>query len=646
MNLPVKSKLKTAATKPLYDAQVQLRALYLQLVELQTQLGGQVDLSLERSIRATHHALSQLEHPTITFATIGTTSSGKSTALNALIGAQIAPMDANELSAGLLTLEHHDGDWQLFAADAHGEAMGGVIATGQKAVYDCLNATMQDVIKRRITHPDAPSPTLDFVVRGPLFICDPDHPLKQQLGDSVRVRIFDLPGLRTVDDSHNAHIIQERINQAFSLVLIDRTGMFDHEKRKSLLKELDKIVHDLGGKDTMMAFLFNKIDIPNPSGKSADEHLREAQEEIRAHLKLRHPERLKLLPFSGILYFHTTCLRRAIEDGDLAQANTLRDQLLQHCDSQLDAQLKRTRPADKESHAYDVWRSQADLYESMKRAQRHSETSTMEQIKQLNQLALNTSAHTAIWDTLTARVRDNIATILLMPVIRPLKLTIEADLEEFRRGLQQEETSKLDNLRQKTSTKMKLQANLINLNKLLAQEELRITTCYNRITAAANATAHANAQWCVASADERLLITLKQLTAALNAHSRSTLLGEIHQQINTLFNPHNVNQQNYHHTTQQTDKEIQHMENQAAKQLRSLITNQVYINFLRSERNKHLDALRAETARTLRSAQAELTHHNDNLEALTYEQIHYLRKFEAQTHVIQLNLAKLLEGAR
>ncbi len=470
MSQPVTNKIKTDTMKPLHDAKAHLNTLHLQLVELQAQLAGQRDLSLERSISATQHAIAQLEHPTITFATIGTTSSGKSTALNALIGAQIAPMDANELSAGLLTLEHHDGDWQLFAADAHGEAMGGVIATGQKAVYDCLNATMQDVIKRRITHPDAPSPTLDFVVRGPLFICDPDHPLKQQLGDSVRVRIFDLPGLRTVDDSHNAHIIQERINQAFSLVLIDRTGMFDHEKRKSLLKELDKIVHDLGGKDTMMAFLFNKIDIPNPGGKSADEHLREAQEEIRTHLKLRHPERFKLLPFSGILYFYTTCLLRSIADIDLANANRLRDGLLQDCGKQLSAALKHTMPAERSGPDYDRWRQRDDAYDNISRAQRYGDPSELSQLAQLAMLALESSAHALIWETLAERVRDNLATILLVPVVRPLNAVFVSSSSELLKIKTQASTGQIATLEELERQREGLSAYKVKLRKLIDEQ--------------------------------------------------------------------------------------------------------------------------------------------------------------------------------
>ena len=50
----------------------------------------------------------KLAHPALRIATIGTTSAGKSTLVNALMGRQIAPMDAAELSAGILHLVHSD----------------------------------------------------------------------------------------------------------------------------------------------------------------------------------------------------------------------------------------------------------------------------------------------------------------------------------------------------------------------------------------------------------------------------------------------------------------------------------------------------------------------------------------------------------
>jgi ribosome biogenesis GTPase A len=51
-------------------------------------------------------AVQRLENPSFRIATLGTTSSGKSTIVNALIGRKIAPIEAGEMSGGVLTIKH------------------------------------------------------------------------------------------------------------------------------------------------------------------------------------------------------------------------------------------------------------------------------------------------------------------------------------------------------------------------------------------------------------------------------------------------------------------------------------------------------------------------------------------------------------
>ena len=51
-------------------------------------------------------AVQRLENPSFRIATLGTTSSGKSTIVNALIGRKIAPIEAGEMSGGVLTIQH------------------------------------------------------------------------------------------------------------------------------------------------------------------------------------------------------------------------------------------------------------------------------------------------------------------------------------------------------------------------------------------------------------------------------------------------------------------------------------------------------------------------------------------------------------
>jgi ribosome biogenesis GTPase A len=57
---------------------------------------------------AINKLVDELRNPTLTLATTGTTSSGKSTLVNLLCGAEIVPVAVSEMSAGAVTIEYSD----------------------------------------------------------------------------------------------------------------------------------------------------------------------------------------------------------------------------------------------------------------------------------------------------------------------------------------------------------------------------------------------------------------------------------------------------------------------------------------------------------------------------------------------------------
>ncbi|MEH2330792.1 dynamin family protein [Nostoc sp.] len=58
--------------------------------------------------RAIDNLVDELQNPTLTLATTGTTSSGKSTLVNLLCGAEIVPVAVSEMSAGAVTIEYSE----------------------------------------------------------------------------------------------------------------------------------------------------------------------------------------------------------------------------------------------------------------------------------------------------------------------------------------------------------------------------------------------------------------------------------------------------------------------------------------------------------------------------------------------------------
>jgi replication fork clamp-binding protein CrfC len=74
-----------------------------------------------RDFRQAHETATQrLINPSLSIATFGTTSSGKSTIVNALMGRRIAPIEVGKMSGGVLTLRHSEE--QKFIIEATADA--------------------------------------------------------------------------------------------------------------------------------------------------------------------------------------------------------------------------------------------------------------------------------------------------------------------------------------------------------------------------------------------------------------------------------------------------------------------------------------------------------------------------------------------
>jgi replication fork clamp-binding protein CrfC len=75
--------------------------------------------SLSKFRQAYEESVGRLADPNFTIATIGTTSSGKSTIVNAFIGRKIAPIEAGEMSGGVLTIKHSQ-EFKLLIEETEG----------------------------------------------------------------------------------------------------------------------------------------------------------------------------------------------------------------------------------------------------------------------------------------------------------------------------------------------------------------------------------------------------------------------------------------------------------------------------------------------------------------------------------------------
>jgi predicted GTPase/predicted transcriptional regulator len=214
--------------------------------EIQTLSDG-----LEAALQTLRH---DLNHPTLTLATTGTTSSGKSSLVNLLCGAEIMPVAVSEMSAGIVTIEH--GPERLLVIPQTPDATwdwGEWRGLSDSEFQNRLHDVMLKFIDTRERQPDLSSP--QFYIRYPFRIAS-----ELQLPPGAKIKLMDLPGLASVGDEANRKIIQQQSGKALCLVTYN-SAETDQQKIKTLLEEVVAEVKKLGGSPSRMLFILNRIDV-------------------------------------------------------------------------------------------------------------------------------------------------------------------------------------------------------------------------------------------------------------------------------------------------------------------------------------------------------------------------------------------------
>ena len=246
-------------------------------------------------------AIEKLEHPTLQLAIIGTTSSGKSTIVNALAGRTIAPMNSEEMSAGVLRLLPSDEitmnikkseDWEcgLFSP-----------IKDVDAYQKISNIFLRYHSLKKITTPP------EITVTGPLLWSK--HPEMIGLPNDVGLQFIDLPGIKTLTDSKNLEVIKEYLPNSVCIIAMDYMDV-DKTRINSLLEELKNIVNTLDGDDSSILFLLNRIDLH----QNVDGSLKKKLDELTTHIKDTLPIKNKdvqIIPFISLMLYYA---QNAIKD--------------------------------------------------------------------------------------------------------------------------------------------------------------------------------------------------------------------------------------------------------------------------------------------------------------------------------------------
>ncbi len=364
----------------------------------------EIDSRLSEFRQAYQEAEQRLKNPTFSIATIGTTSSGKSTIVNALIGRRIAPIEQAEMSGGVLTINHLE-QCKLFVSPTEGSVWETGEWTGLKD-KDCYQK-IGDLMARYHEHrkeKDCIAPSVSFFA--PLLpVCNSSL---LNLPNGVGVEIIDLPGVKSVLDRTNLEIIQKKVHKAFSLVALDYTQV-DDKKRERLLEELQRVVKYLAGRADSMIFVLNKVNLKTSDDLPLDERIVKLQQEIQEVLPpLQNPP--EILPINALLLYHAQCawgVRTLNETSEISGSERL--EVLKNMFNDCFGDI--TKYIGKNRNLYN-WFS--DIRWKVIEEKKEIDDETM---KQILQYALEWSGGEKLWNLLRSRVKESFSELVLLPAL-------------------------------------------------------------------------------------------------------------------------------------------------------------------------------------------------------------------------------------
>ncbi|MBO6037752.1 MAG: dynamin family protein [Acetobacter sp.] len=245
------------------------------------------------------------DHPELTLATTGTTSSGKSTLANFLIGESVLPSAVQEMSAGLVRVKHSNKR-RLTIPQTQG-------ATWETGTWE--NPSANEVSKRLAETMDAFRKEEESGEELEPVIFDVEWPIrlverkgKLDLPEGTQFTILDLPGLKSVNDERNGPVIRKNIAKAFCLVAYNAEET-DRTKQKILLNEVVNQVIALsygegGGEHAescvgnvsllqRMLFLLNRVDAfyrHDDASEQLEKFKGEVTTQLRGKLEEAFPE--------------------------------------------------------------------------------------------------------------------------------------------------------------------------------------------------------------------------------------------------------------------------------------------------------------------------------------------------------------------
>lgn len=347
-------------------------------------------------------ATERLANPSLRIAMIGTTSSGKSTIVNALIGRRIAPIEAGEMSGGVLRIRHsQDCRLKIEATDDAVWETGEWTDLSDEEIYNRIRAVMYHYHEAR-RKKDYLAPQIEVSL--PILpACDKSL---SGLPEGLNIEFVDLPGLKSVQDHKNLEIIQSLVGKAFNLVALDYLQV-DEEHRQVLLNELNNVVKYWQGRLNSTIFILNRVDSRSSDDLPLDMRIEMLQQEIQTLLSLA--ELPDIIPFNARLLYNAQCSwgHNSWENSSgilLESRMEFLKRLFLDSASKIEEQVKGKRDLRR-------WFDEIkyDLDDNL-----HVED---EKVRMIVKYALQWSGGQTLWDRIKKRIEESFAELVISPIL-------------------------------------------------------------------------------------------------------------------------------------------------------------------------------------------------------------------------------------
>lgn len=344
--------------------------------------------------------IARLENPVLSIAMVGTTSAGKSTIVNGLIGRRVAPMEKKEMSAGILTLT--DAKSRTITVHPTTQAYwptGTTTDLDDETIYDKIRG----IFEKYQDHEDkAAAPVID--VTGPIEWQQNRSILG--LPDNLSVEFIDLPGLKTVNDRKNFEVIKKILSKAFCVVAMDFNDV-DPTRVRRLLEEVKDIVKAANNNTEFLLFALNKIDDVKSDQTTAEEKISELKGLIKETLNLSQEK--EIYPFVGQLYYliqmavHKDPNTFEIIDFDTENLK----KIFKDCSNFFEQQLDMRKISDDEF----------DFIQEIRQSLRRNKEISIENINEFYNICCRISYANSLFEEIKRRINESFAQIVIRPTL-------------------------------------------------------------------------------------------------------------------------------------------------------------------------------------------------------------------------------------